>query len=176
MILLVGVAATLAFAGRAAAQEGVETATLERSASFEISPISGSLKETRQSGQQLVWLGKGGPDDRRFQITNISVAFLRSDAAGEVKMTFAGDISSFGYRPVDEARLNIIVRTRGGSSIYSWIAGISVRCTDSNRPITLSQEIPGDVAANVFNNVGAVEVAEYRQPDLPPVKVRRCPG
>lgn len=175
-ILLVGITAALALAGRAATQEAVETATLERSASFEIAPISGSLKETRQSGQQLVWLGKVGPNDRRFQITNISVAFLRSEAAGEVKMTFAGDISAFGYRPVDEARLNIIVRTKGGSSIYSWMAGISVRCTDNNRPITLNQEIPGDVAANVFNNVGAVEVAEYREPDHPPVKVRRCPG
>lgn len=175
-ILLLGITAALAFAGRAATQDAAETVTLERPAIFEISPISGSLKETRQSGQQLTWLGKGGPNDRRFQITNISVAFLRSEAAGAVKMTFAGDISSFGYRPVDEAKLNVIVRTKGGSSIYSWSTGISVRCADGNRPITLTQELPSDVAANVFNNAGAIEIAEYRQPDLPPVKVRHCPG
>ena len=175
-ILLLGITAALAFAGHATPQDAVETVTLERPATFEVSPISGSLKETRQNGQQLTWLGKGGPNDRRFQITNISVAFLRSEAAGSVKMTLAGDISSFGYRPVDEAKLNVIVRTKGGSSIYSWSAGISVRCTDANRPITLDRELPSDVAANVFNNAGAVEIAEYRQPDLPPVKVRHCPG
>jgi hypothetical protein len=174
--LLLGFTAGLALAGHAAAQDAAETVTLERPAIFEISPISGSLKETRQNGQELVWRGKGGPNDRRFQIINISVAFLRSEAAGGVKMTFAGDISSLGYRPVDEAKLNVIVRTKGGSSIYSWSAGISVRCADSNRPITLDQELPSDVAANAFNNVGAVEIAEYREPDHPPVKARRCPG
>jgi transposase len=33
---------------------------------------------------------------------------------------FAGHISSLGYRPVDEARLNVIVRTKSGASIHSW--------------------------------------------------------
>jgi hypothetical protein len=156
--------------------DAVETVSLEKPATFDITPISGSLKETRQNGQELTWHGKGGFDDRRFQITNISVAFLRGEATGEVKMTFVGDISSFGYRPVDEAKLNVIVRTRGGSSIYSWSIDVSVRCADDHRPITLqNQDVPSDVAANVFANVGAVEVAEYRDPKYPPVRVRRCP-
>jgi hypothetical protein len=90
-------------------------------------------------------------------------------------MTFAGDISSLGYRPVDEAKLNIIVRTKGGASIYSWSFGISVRCSDNNRPAPLTEQIPSDVAANVFTNVGSVEIAEYREPNYPIVKVRRCP-
>jgi hypothetical protein len=69
-------------------------------------------KETVQKGHQLIWRGKG-PDDRRFQVTDISVAFLRNEGGGEVKMTFADRVSSLGYRPVDEAKLNVIVRTKG---------------------------------------------------------------
>ena len=92
-------------------------------------------------------------------------------------MTFAGDISSLGYRPVDEAKLNVIVRTKGGASIHSWSFGISVRCADNNRPLApLSQELPSNVAANVFTNVGTVEIAEYREPNYPRVMVRRCPN
>jgi len=150
--------------------------SLEQPAIFEITPISGTLKETVQQGQQLIWRGRGGPNDRRFQVTNISIAFLRNGAAGEVKMTFAGDISSLGYRPVDEAKLNVIVRTKGGASIYSWSFGISVRCSDNNRPAPLSERVPSDVAANVFTNVGTVEIAEYREPNYPRVMVRRCPS
>src|SRR5262249_16334788 len=122
VILLLGTTAAWAFAARAETPDAVKTVTLERPAIFEISPISGSLKETRQSGQELNWRERAGSKNRRFQVTNISVAFLRSQAAGEVKITFAGDVSSFGYRPIGEAKLNVIVRTRGGSLIYSWMA------------------------------------------------------
>ena len=72
--------------------------------------------------------------------------------------------------------MNIIVRTKGGASIYSWSFGLSVRCSDNNRPAPLTEKVPSDVAANVFANVGTVEIAEYREPNLPTVKVRRCPG
>jgi len=130
-----------------------------------------------QKGQQLIWRGRGSPNDRRFQVTNISVAFLRNEPGGQVKMTFAGDVSSLGYRPVDEAKLNVIVRTKGGASIHSWSFGISLRCADNNRPLApLSQELPSNVAANVFTNVGTVEIAEYREPNYPRVMVRRCPN
>src|SRR6516165_8866083 len=79
----------------------VETVSLEP-AILEIAPITGTLKESVQKGQQLVWFGKGDPNDRRFQAANMSVAFLRNEATGGVKMTFAANVSSFGYRPVDE--------------------------------------------------------------------------
>jgi hypothetical protein len=156
--------------------DAVESVSLEQPAIFEITSISGTLKETVQQGQQLIWRGRGSPNDRRFQVTNISVAFLRDGTAGEVKMPFAGDISSLGYRPVDEAKLNLIVRTKGGASIYSWSFGLSVRCSDTNRPAPLTETVPSNVAANVFTNVGTVEIAEYREPNLPTVKVRRYPG
>ena len=156
--------------------DAVESVSLEQPAIFEITPISGTLKETVQKGQQLIWRGRGSPNDRRFQVTNISMAFLRNAAADEVKMTFAGDISSLGYRPVDEAKLNVIVRTKGGASIYSWSFGISIRCSDNNRPAPLTERVPSDVAANVFTNVGTVEIAEYREPNYPRVMVRRCPS
>jgi len=181
-ISLIGLAAFLALPARAQTSapggetpDAAESVSLELPAVFEITPVSGTLKETVQQGQQLVWRARTSPNDRRFQVTNISVAFLREGTAGQVKMTFAGDVSSLGYRPVDEAKLNIIVRTKGGASIYSWSFGISVRCSDNNRPAPLTEQIPSDVGANVFTNVGSVEIAEYREPNYPSMKVRRCP-
>ena len=143
---------------------------------FEIVPITGTLKESVQKGQELVWLGGQGANDRRFQATNISVAFLRNDATGDVKMTFAAQVSSFGYRPVDEAKLNVIVRTKTGASIHSWNFGLSIRCADKGRPVApMSHNVPSDITANVFNNVGTVEIADYREPNYPRVMARRCP-
>ena len=52
-------------------------ATLEQPATFEIAANTGSLKETVQKGQQLVWRPKGGASDGGFRVNNISVAFLR---------------------------------------------------------------------------------------------------
>jgi hypothetical protein len=79
--------------------------------------------------------------------------------------------------PGREAKLNVIVRTKGGASIHSWSFGISVRFVDNNRPLgPLTQEVPSNIAANAFTNVGAVEIAEYREPNYPRVMVRRCPN
>jgi hypothetical protein len=106
---LIGLSACAAWPARAqtppqskSAPEATEAVSLEQRAIFDVAPITGTLKETVQKGQQLVWVAKG-PNDRRFQITNVSVAFLRNE--GDVKMTFAGEVSSLGYRPVDEAKL-----------------------------------------------------------------------
>jgi hypothetical protein len=151
-------------------------AELEAPAVFDITPTTGTLKETVQKGQQLIWRGKE-PNDRRFQVTNISVAFLRNEGGGEVKMTVAGQVSSLGYRPVDEAKLNVIVRTKSGASIHSWSFDISVRCSDHNRSLApVSHDVPSDIAANVFTNVGTVEIADHREPNYPRVMARRCPS
>jgi hypothetical protein len=155
--------------------DAVESVTLEQPAIFEIRSTTGTLKETVQKGQQLTWRGKGGSEDRRFQVGNISVAFLRNEATGELKMTFAGNASSLGFRPLDEARLNIIVRTKAGASIHSWSLGVSIKCADYDQPLApLTHEVPSDIAANVFTNVGSVEIAERRDPNLRRVMVRRC--
>jgi hypothetical protein len=115
-------------------------------------------KETVQKGHQLIWRGKG-PDDRRFQVTDISVAFLRNEGGGEVKMTFADRVSSLGYRPVDEAKLNVIVRTKGGASIHSWSFDISVRCSDNNRPLApVSHEVPSDIDQPPLSGPGGMLV------------------
>ena len=50
----------------------VETVSLEP-AMLEIAPITGTLKESVQKGQQLVWFGKEDPKDRRFQAANMYV-------------------------------------------------------------------------------------------------------
>ena len=66
--------------------DAAEFASLERPAAFEISANTGTLKETVQRGQELIWVRKDTPSDRRFQVTNISVGFLRSEAGGQVQM------------------------------------------------------------------------------------------
>jgi hypothetical protein len=102
------------------------------------------------------------------------VALLRNQAPGEVKITFAGHASTLGWRPEDDPKE---VRTRGGASIYSWTFDFSVRCADTNRPLPpLSQVVPNDIAANLFNSVGAVEISEYREPNSPILMARQCPS
>jgi hypothetical protein len=66
--------------------DAAEPVSLEAPAVFDITPTTGTLKETVQKGHQLIWRGKG-PDDRRFQVTDISVAFLRNEGGGEVNET-----------------------------------------------------------------------------------------
>jgi hypothetical protein len=92
-----------------------------------------------------------------------------------VKITFAGHVSAFGWQPDGEPKLNVTARTRGGASIYSWTFDISVRCADNNRPLpSLGQTVPNDIAANLFNSVGAVEISEYREPNSPILTARQC--
>jgi hypothetical protein len=151
--------------------------SIEQPAVFDVTPVTGTLKETMQRGQQLLWRARRNPNERRFQITDMSVAFLRSEAPSEVKITFAGHASAFGWRPDGEAKLNVIVRTRGGASIYSWTFGVSVRCADTSRPLVpLSQTVPNNMAANLFNSVGTVEISEYREPNTPILTARQCPS
>ena len=66
-------------------------------------------------------------------------------------MTFTGNIYSLGYHTAEDAKLNIIVRAKGGASLHSWGFDISVKCADKDRPLTpLTHDVPNDVAANVF--------------------------
>jgi hypothetical protein len=180
MITLTRRAALIAFASIAALSANAQTsrpqnATLERPAVFEIAPNTGSLKESVQKGQQLVWHPKDKPDDRRFQITNMSVAFLREQTGGQVKMTFTGNISSLGHLTSEDAKLNVNVRARGGASLHSWSLEISVKCADKDRPLTpLTRDVPNNVAANVFSNVSTVEIAEPAEPNYRGVSVQRC--
>jgi len=147
--------------------------TLVQPAVFDIAANTGSLKETVQKGQQLVWRWKGASNEGGgFQVTNISVAFLRSESGGQVKMTFSGNVSSLGYLTSEEAKLNVNVRAKGGASLHSWSFGVSAKCADKDQPLT--HDVPNDVAANVFANVGTVEVAEPAEPNYRGVSVQRC--
>jgi len=178
LIGLSTVAAFPAFAQTAPAgrpkQDNTEYAELERPAVLDVVSTTGSLKETAQKGAELIWHRKGTPAERRFQITNIAVAFLRSETGGQVKMTFSCNVSSLGFL-VEEAKLNVIVRSKGGGAIYTWSLGIAVKCADKNQSLTpLTQDVPNDIAANVFTNANTVEVTEYTEPNFPGVKVQRC--
>ena len=151
--------------------------SVEQSAVFDVMPVTGTLKETVQKRQQLVWRARRSPNERRFELTDMSVALLRNEAPGEVKITFAGHVSALGWRPEGDPKLEVIIRTRGGASIYSWTFGFSVRCADTNRPLPpLSQVVPNDIAANLFNSVGTVEISEYREPNSPILTARQCPS
>ena len=151
--------------------------SVEQSAVFDVMPVTGTLKETVQKRQQLVWRARRSPDERRFELTDMSVALLRNEAPGEVRITFAGHVSALGWRPEGDPKLEVIIRTRGGASIYSWTFGFSVRCADTNRPLPpLSQVVPNDIAANLFNSVGTVEISEYREPNSPILTARQCPS
>jgi hypothetical protein len=155
-------------------QDEGEIVELEHAASFEITSRTGALKETSQRGQELIWHAKGKSIDRRFQLTNIAIAFLRTETGGELKMTFSCNATSFGYS-VEEAKLNVTVRTRGGGALYTWSFPVSVKCGDRHQPLTpLTQQVPNDVAANVFNNVNTVEVTEFTESNFPGVRVQRC--
>ena len=100
---------------------------------------------------------------------------LRNESGGQVKMTFTGNISSLGYLTSEEAKLNAIVRAKGGASLHSWSFDISVKCEDKDRPLTpLTHDVPSDVAANVFTNVSTVELAEPAEPNYRGVSVQRC--
>ena len=97
--------------------------SIEQSAVFDVTPVTGTLKQTVQKRQQLVWRARRSPNERRFELTDMSVALLRNEAPGEVKITFAGHVSALGWRPEGDPKLEVIIRTRGGASIYSWTFG-----------------------------------------------------
>jgi hypothetical protein len=152
-----------------------EFVMLDRPAVFDINPNTGSLKESVQKGQPLVWHPKEKPNEPRFQVTNMSVAFLRSETGGQVKMTFTGNISSLGYLTGEEAKLNAIVRAKGGASLHSWSFDISVKCADQDQPLTpVTHDVPNDLAQNIFTNVSTVEIAEPAEPNFSGVRVQRC--
>jgi hypothetical protein len=157
-----------------AKQDAGELVELERPAVFEINTQTGTLKETVQNGQDLIWHRKGKSSDRRFQISSIAVAFLRSETGGQVKMTFSCTVSSLGHA-AEAAKLNVIVRSKGGAAMYTWTFDIAVKCADKNQPHTpLVHDVPKDIAANVFTNVNTVEVAEHTEPNFPGINVQRC--
>jgi hypothetical protein len=179
-ITLISLAAFLISASNAQpvapGQPNPNTVSIDQSAVFEVTPTTGALKETVQKGQRLVWRARRSPNDRRFELTDMSVALLRSEAPIEVKITFAGHVSAFGWRPESDPKLAVIIRTRGGASIYFWSFAISMRCADSNRPLPpLSQVAPNDIAGNLFSSVGTIEISEYREPNAPILTARQCP-
>ena len=155
--------------------DGAEIAALERPVAFEISPSTGTLKETAQRGQELIWIRKDNPSERRFQVTNISIGFVRSEVEGQVQMTFSGNTTSLGYSTSEEAKLNVIMRTPGGASLHSWSLGFSVKCGDNKQPLTpITHDVPRDLTASLFRNVGAVEIAEVGEANSPGVRVQPC--
>jgi hypothetical protein len=175
LVALLALVASPLWAETRSRPDGADTAELERPAVFDLSPRTGSLKETVQKGQELIWRRKDGEKERQFQLDNVSVALLRSDTGSQVKITFSGNVSSLGYQTSDEANLTLAVRTGAGAALYSWRFGISVKCGDDKKPLApLTHDMPTDIAANTFANANAVEIAEYTESNAPGVQAQRC--
>jgi hypothetical protein len=156
-------------------QPSPESATLEKSVVLDISTTTGSLKESVQKGQELVWHIKDRPSERAFQMTNLAVGLIRTETGGQLMLTFSCNVSSLGYMTSEEAKLNMIMRTKGGAALHAWTFGISVKCADKDQSVPpQSHEVPKDIAANVFTNAFSIEIAEYTEANLPEQKVLRC--
>jgi hypothetical protein len=68
---LIVLASCAAAAAQTSRPQNGEFVMLDRPAVFEITPNTGSLKESVQKGQQLVWHPKEKPNEPRFQVTNM---------------------------------------------------------------------------------------------------------
>jgi hypothetical protein len=54
-----------------------------------------------------------------WQCSSVAAHGTRAAAGGQLKMTFAGNVSSLGYLTAEDAKLNVIVRAKGGASLHS---------------------------------------------------------
>jgi hypothetical protein len=151
----------------------VYTAVLEKPAVLEIEQKSGGLRETVQRQQELVWRLKERQEDKAFRISNMAIALIRSETGGQVKMTFSCNVESMGFSSADDVRLHLIARSRGGAALHTWTVGVPVRCAEAAQtPTPQGQDLPDDIAGNVFTSITAVEVAEATQGDG--VRLERC--
>jgi hypothetical protein len=160
-------------ANRSPTTSAFEVAVLERPAVFEVISVSGSLKETKQTGQELTWRGIERPAEGSLRISNLSVGLL--SVRGQVTMTFSGSSSSLGYMTSNEAQLHIIFRSKGGAALHTSVVGFWVKCTDKDQTLhPPTSEIPNNIAGVVFANVGLIEITEHAEPSERGLKVRRC--
>jgi hypothetical protein len=82
LIVLASCAASAAAAQTSRPQNG-EFVTLDRPAIFEINPNTGSLKESVQKGQQLVWHPKRSRTSRAFKSRTYRSPSSAAKAAGK---------------------------------------------------------------------------------------------
>jgi hypothetical protein len=105
---------------------------------------------------------------------DVSVALLPNQAPGEVKITFAGHVSTLNWRPEGDPKE---VRTRGGASIYSWAFDFPCAAPTPTGRCRRSAKWCRTTSPLIWvNSVGAVEISEYREPNSPILMARQCPS
>jgi hypothetical protein len=150
----------------------LHTAVLEKPAVLEVEQKSGGLRETVQRQQELVWRLKERQEERALRISNMAIALIRSETGGQVKMTFSCNVETMGFSSGEGVRLHLIARSRGGAALHTWTVGVPVRCAEAAQtPTPQSQDVPDDIAGNIFTNITAVEVAEAQGDG---VRLERC--
>jgi hypothetical protein len=155
-------------------QNEPDFAALEKPAVFELAPTSGSLKESVQKGQELNWRLKDKPAQGAFQLTNVSIGLLRTETGGQLLVKLGCNISSLGYQTT-EAKLSVIIRTKGGAALHGSEFIIPVKCTDKNQPLPpQTSEVPKEIVTNVFNNASTLEIVEQIEPNSPGLPIQRC--
>ena len=152
-----------------------EFAELEQPATLDVASISGSLKETIQKGQELIWHRKQRPAEAIFRVFNIAVAFIRSQIGGQVTVSFSGSLWSAGYRTSGEEKFHVIVHTKGGAVLHNSTFAVWFNCTQRIQTLhPAPQEVPAALAANVFANASSVEIIDHTEPNFPGLKIQRC--
>jgi hypothetical protein len=102
------------------------------------------------------WLHPGSSCHGCQSVVEATMRSSTSVSLYRIAMTFSCIISSLGYFTPDEAKLNIIIRAKGGAVLHTWSVGVLVKCTNKDQPLTpLIHEVPSDLAPNVFTNVNA---------------------
>jgi hypothetical protein len=69
-----------------------------------------------------------------------------------------------------------MVRIKGGVDLLLETCRYREMWRQKPAGCPLTDHVPKDIAANVFANVGSVEISEHRAPEFPRVRVRRCRG
>jgi hypothetical protein len=121
----------------------------------------------------LIWRLKDNPEEFPFQLSDISVGLIRNETGSQVKMSFSCHAISSGYSSA--TRLNVVTRSKGGAALHSWLLEVPIVCGDTTQtPTPQTQDLPDDLAVNIFANASIVEISEATERGSASTNLQRC--